>query len=296
VLQRHDMDKTRQTLLNALNPVAASTLASSSVLHSNPPPEPIFPSAIMPSLLQISLMNVSPLELARQLTIYVHTVYRRISPLECVITSFTGPEKEVRSPNLTALTTMFNDHSYWAASYILNSSDLVHRVQVLEFFITVAVELRTLQNFMTMYAILCGIRSTPVRRLKLTWERVSKSKVQQFDALVEIMQSNGNFASYRNLLRQALPPVCPYIGTFLTDLVFIEEGNPDFLKEQPTFINFCKRIRSAQIVQKILHYCQEPYNLVVIPAFQEMFTELIIFDENRRYELSYALEARGSQQ
>lgn len=38
----------------------------------------------------------------------------------------------------------------------------------------------------------------------------------------EVMAMEGSFKNYRNHLAAASPPCVPYIGVYLTDLVFIE--------------------------------------------------------------------------
>ena len=41
------------------------------------------------------------------------------------------------------------------------------------------------------------------------------------------MSRKSNYKAFRELLATCTPPCLPYLGTFLTDLTFIEEGNPD---------------------------------------------------------------------
>ena len=60
-------------------------------------------------------------------------------------------------------------------------------------------------------------------------------------------------------------PCIPYLGIFLSDLTFIEEGNPDsIVMEGVETINFVKRRKVADVIAKIQTY-QVPYNFV--PAF-----------------------------
>jgi hypothetical protein len=43
--------------------------------------------------------------------------------------------------------------------------------------------------------------------------------------LREMLQPTGNYKAFRKVLKQANPPLVPFVGCFQTDLVFIEDGN-----------------------------------------------------------------------
>lgn len=66
----------------------------------------------------------------------------------------------------------------------------------------------------------------------------------------EAFSSTGNYKNYRSLLTKAKPPCTPYIGLFLKDLVFIEDGNPDTL-EEGRLINFQKKMQLAAVLHQI---------------------------------------------
>lgn len=77
--------------------------------------------------------------------------------------------------------------------------------------------------------------------------------------------TDSNFKILRERVSQSPPPKLPYIGTFLADLTFIEEGNPDYLDDAKVIINFAKRkLLSARIVD-VQTYQQQKYNLMVLP-------------------------------
>jgi hypothetical protein len=54
------------------------------------------------------------------------------------------------------------------------------------------------------------------------------------------MSVDDNYAAYRKAIREAPAPAIPYLGINLTDLVFIEDGNRNYLDEQNTVVNFTK--------------------------------------------------------
>jgi len=55
------------------------------------------------------------------------------------------------------------------------------------------------------------------------------------------MSYQKNFGNYRDALKMASPPCIPFLGLYLTDLTFIEDGNKNHLGNGE-FINFDKRL------------------------------------------------------
>jgi hypothetical protein len=43
------------------------------------------------------------------------------------------------------------------------------------------------------------------------------------------MDSHNNFSNFRDAVQHADPPIIPYLGVYLTDLTFIEDGNNNML-------------------------------------------------------------------
>lgn len=84
------------------------------------------------------------------------------------------------------------------------------------------------------------------------------------------------------------------IGVYLTDLTFIEDGNPNILKKQKNIINFSKRMKTADVIREIQQYQAVPYNLSVVQEIQ-VFIETSLRDSEdvaNLYDKSLTLEPR----
>ena len=82
----------------------------------------------------------------------------------------------------------------------------------------------------------------------------------------------------------------------LTDLTFIEDGNPDFVEEPETgakLINFTKRGMIYELVQTLLDYQNAPYKFPPFEPITTVFSELICETENNQYKLSLVHEPRN---
>lgn len=91
------------------------------------------------------------------------------------------------------------------------------------------------------------------------------------------MSVEGSSKAYRERLHTSNPPCIPYLyesiffanisnqlyyksGTYLSDLTFIDEGNPDTLPPHK-LINFSKRLLTYRAISEIQRYQNEAYKL-----------------------------------
>lgn len=76
----------------------------------------------------------------------------------------------------------------------------------------------------------------------------------------------------------------------LTDLVFVNDGNPKFHKNG--YINFHKWKLQSATAQLLLKAQKAPYQLEIVPFIQNYLdVPPLVTDENTLYELSAKLEA-----
>ena len=107
------------------------------------------------------------------------------------------------------------------------------------------------------------------------------------------MGSTKNFAEYRDTLHKAVPPCVPFLGVYLTDLTFIEDGIPSIIKKT-TLINFAKRAKTAEVIRDIQQYQNVPYPLQPVPELAEYILSNMrtAGDVHEMYEMSLQVEPR----
>lgn len=100
------------------------------------------------------------------------------------------------------------------------------------------------------------------------------------------------------------PPAIPFLGVYLTDLTFLDLGNPDFLPESH-FINFDKRRKVFQLIREIQKYQNTMFPFVPVPQVQEFMNKLcdparvigfanagLIMTEDELYDKSTTVEPK----
>ena len=84
-----------------------------------------------------------------------------------------------------------------------------------------------------------------------------------------------------------------FIGVYLTDLTFIEDGIPSIIK-RTNFINFAKRAKTGEVIRDIQQYQNAPYPLQPVPELQDyiMSNMQAAGDVSEMYDRSLAVEPR----
>jgi len=131
------------------------------------------------------------------------------------------------------------------------------------------------------------------------------------------MSCDFSWRAYRTAIHEAKPPCLPYIGVYLQDLIFIEEGNPGTLffssylflfiflvQARPDhvvttdnlgdLINFSKRELVASAIRELQQYQQQAYNLLEVPRISALFVNLPTKSDDELYNLSLKREPRGA--
>lgn len=242
------------------------------------------------------LLHFDPANYARQLTIREHDLYLRITMFECLDRAWGDKYCNMGgSPNITKFIQNANTLTNFVSYSIVKQHFVKIRAQYIRFFITVAEHCKELNNFSSMTAIVSALYSSPIYRLKKTWEIVPEESKVTLRKLNNLMDSKKNFIRYRGLLRSVKDVACvPFFGVYLSDLTFTNVGNPDYLHGNTDIINFGKRSRIVDIIEEILSFKRVHYKLKraeeILGIIDSSFLNVPHIE--KQYKLSLEIEPR----
>ncbi|KAL2438360.1 Cell division control protein 25 [Exophiala dermatitidis] len=238
---------------------------------TNSAPPPILPR----NMKKLKFLDIDSTEFARQLTIIESKLFGKIKPVECLAKTWEKKGKTDNNDtatNLQALILHSNQLINWVAEMILQPTEVKKRVAVIKHFVAIAEKCRALNNFSAVTAIISAMGTAPVLRLNRTWQAVSPKTRAILESMRELISATKNWSQYRETLQAATPPCIPFLGTYLTDLTFIEDGIASLVKNSE-LINFAKRTKTAEVIRHIQQYQNVPYSLNPVPELQEWITD-----------------------
>ncbi|KAL1410412.1 Ras guanine nucleotide exchange factor bud5 [Vanrija albida] len=239
-------------------PTIKGTLLSA--LSRNPPPT------------NVPITDFDTLELARQLTIMESKLFADVAPEDLLMTG----KKAI--PALKALSTMSNQITGWVADGILNEQDAKHRAALVKFYIKLADKCLQLNNFSTLWAVMAGLNSSTILRLKKTWDVLSTKHRLNMDRLRGVIEHTKNHAAYRARLREVTGPCLPFLGLILSDITFTQDGNPNSrpstLSPELQLVNQDKFAKLGRIAIDFRKY-QVPFDLKELEPVQAFLKRVL---------------------
>ncbi|CAO3653766.1 unnamed protein product [Mucor hiemalis] len=257
-------------------------------------PDPIYPK----NMSNLQLLDTDPLEMARQLSIMDFKLYSSIRPIECLGKAWSreGVDGSV-AMNIKQSIQYCNRLTAWVTQSILSHEEAKKRAIIIKYWAQVADHCRNINNYNTCMAVLSAFDNSAVGRLRKTWMMCSRSTTQSLAQIRKLMGANRNFTEYRLIVHSVNPPCIPFLGIYLQDLTFIEDGNPDYLRKSNNLINFAKRQKAAEVIRELKQFQSFAYNFHTIPEFQD-FIQVNLdesHDVDRLYERSLVLEPRNNE-
>ncbi|KAF5006653.1 hypothetical protein FDECE_6987 [Fusarium decemcellulare] len=234
---------------------------------------------------QPSILDFDALELARQLTIKQMNIFCSILPEELLASQWMK-KGGVDAPNVKAMSSLSTDLSNLVAETILQQQEVKKRAQVIKQWIKVAHQCLELHNYDGLMAIICSLNSSTISRLRKTWDVISAKRKDMLRNLQTLVEPSQNNKVLRTRLHDHVPPCLPFLGMYLTDLTFVDIGNPPTKQmslghesEEDgaggiTVVNFDKHTRTAKIIGELQRF-QIPYRLTEVPDMQDWMSSQI---------------------
>lgn len=258
------------------------------VSPDTPFPAPIITKSQMAALKQwkqggacISVLDFDPLELARQFTIKESQIFCSILPEELLATEWMKKSGSM-AVNVRAMSRLSTDLTNLVADCILQLEDPKKRAIIIKQWVKIANKFLELANYDSLMAIICALDSSTILRLKRTWELVSSKTKATLEHLKSVVDVSRNYTVLRQRLQNHVPPCLPFVGTYLTDLTFVDVGNQttrqlpsEGVEASRSVINFDKHVKTAKIISELQRF-QIPYRFTEIPELQTWMQDQLV--------------------
>lgn len=229
----------------------------------------------------ISILDFDPLELARQFTIKESRIFCSILPEELLAMEWMKKSGSM-AVNVRAMSRLSTDLANLVADCILQLEDPKKRATVIKQWVKIANKCLELANYDSLIAIICSLNTSTILRLKRTWELVSSKTKVLLEQLKEVVDVSRNYAVLRQRLQNHVPPCLPFVGTYLTDLTFVDAGNHttrklpmEGVEESKAVINFDKHMKTAKIISDLQRF-QIPYRFIEVPELQTWMQDQLV--------------------
>lgn len=237
---------------------------------------------------------IDPDVFAQHLSFYELNLFKRIESHELHYW-IKGDKKDVKrkrmAPNLYNLITFVNHMSLWIATEIVSENDPFTRAAIVKKFLLIADKCLQYRNYQGLLEISLGLTNSSVQRLK-AWRRLDKEYIDIYSKISEIMSPIKNWKNYREQIEKDEDKPCvPYVGLYLSDLTFIQDGIPSHTKDG--MINWKKIMKINNIIKKIKQIQSHDYNFKLDEnVMRFLLEETIKVDEKTLYEISVTIEPK----
>ncbi|KAH3743344.1 Ras guanine nucleotide exchange factor [Pelomyxa schiedti] len=251
----------------------------------------------IPSYSLLEIWESAPeIDIAQQLTLIESSLFQSINASELLDQNWTKKKTRYKSVNVHRMIARSNQVAFWVTLTILSGTTASVRARYYTKFIMIAEHLRRIGNYSSVMSILAGLTTSPVSRLTLTKQAVNKSALALLEKLHQLMSPTMSFKTYRECLHKNTSFVIPYLGTYLSDLTFICDGNPDFVDstEEVPLINIKKRELEYSVIAEMQLFQVTNCTFTPQEPLYTLLQDLPSCDDDQLYTLSLQLEPRKS--
>ncbi|ELP88285.1 ras GTP exchange factor, putative [Entamoeba invadens IP1] len=240
----------------------------------------------------VNVLQYHPAEFARQISYLQNNIFRKIPYYEFLGNGWTKKDKETLTPQIMRLVHSTQRLFGYVQTTILAVNDVSKRAILLHYFLVVADEMRKLNNFEGMKAVYSALMSTPIFRLKDTWDSITTEDKEINGRLSELCDQAKNFSKLREVMKIAVSPCIPFLGSTMGDLVFADDGNKR-VGEDKLLINWFKVRQIGNLIKEIMVKQAVAYPFRKYDSLVEYYSGApVLEDEEQMYDLSVSLEEK----
>ncbi|KAJ2165489.1 hypothetical protein GGH15_003334 [Coemansia sp. RSA 562] len=172
---------------------------------------------------RVNLAGIDPATFAEQLTLLEHELFARIGAtefslkgrvgnLETILHTMQGMGPDSRPgqpganpvPSLTAMTSWFNQATYWAVLAVLSEPTAAARALVIKQLVHIAFHCLARRNYYGAFELAIALDNSAVRRLHETWQLIPPLIKDIVARILQVLQSRMNFRTYRESVKAAM--------------------------------------------------------------------------------------------
>ncbi|BFZ20826.1 hypothetical protein BsWGS_23864 [Bradybaena similaris] len=218
-------------------------------------------------------LSLKPSMIAEQLTYKDVEVFTKVVPLQC-LGCYRGGEGEVSDVStVLAVVSHYNDVSNLVITSVLDADpQSKHRAKVMEHWIMVAQNLRKMNSFSSLHAVVTSLMSSVICGLEQSLTAVGKKATAEYKEITRMLALDNNAFNSREVLMQEATSRCftnsrgelvrkypkqvtmqgtiPLLDLFLSNLSSLDSAIPS--KTATGLINFEKRRQEYEILTQLM--------------------------------------------
>jgi len=240
---------------------------------------------------RLTLLRIEAKDLAETLTVMDNTIYKKIKFTEMLGQSWNKEKKKHMAPNILEVTSLFNKISNYVVFHVVSESNSMLRKKMIETLIKSVEYLRELNSFNMSMAIYSALGNSALSRLS-EWTLLDVTVSKAYEDLVKLCSTENNQKTMRDAMDKCYvdgEACTPYIGIYLRDLVFTDDGNPTMIDGK---LNFYKAVNQYSIMFNILRFQDRTYDINIKEDIQATIENYKPRSEDELYNMSLKVQPR----
>ncbi|TIA84943.1 hypothetical protein E3P99_04108 [Wallemia hederae] len=240
------------------------------------------------------LTPVSAVEMAHELTRIEWKLFLAISDRDLLRHALlSGKDRDEDSIDVQIR--HFNYLTQWVVNLVLSQTKPKTRLRVVEYMVNVAEELRNINNYHTMHAVLSAFDVHALFRLissRVIDMESNDELLMKFRKLKLIFTSDRSSATYREVLRNTPLPSIPYLGVHMQDILASDTANVNVKRgsDGEELIHWSKFALMGEACKQIMKRQKYQHDFEYNARANDAIMDISLLDEDELFQRSKYLE------